>query len=88
MSENQNSEEQVDPKLQQELEQLDNRIEPKTNNQEESEPSVKLIEKDGQLYSFWNDLLLTMFRMLFLRKKLNWMKLTLMIWRLLQHSEL
>ena len=50
MSENQNSEEQVDPKLQQELEQLDNRIEPKTNNQEESEPSVKLIEKDGELY--------------------------------------
>ena len=50
MLENKNSEAQVDPNLQQELEQLDNKIEPKTNEQEATEPSVKLIEKDGELY--------------------------------------
>ena len=50
MLENQNSEAQVDPALSQELEQLNNKIEPKTNEQEATEPSVKLIEKDGELY--------------------------------------
>ena len=50
MLENQNSEAQVDPALSQELEQLNNKIEPKTDEQEATEPSVKLIEKDGELY--------------------------------------
>jgi len=50
MLENQNSEEQVSPALSQELEKLENQYEPKTNGQDESESSVKLIEKDGELY--------------------------------------
>ena len=50
MAEDQNSEVQVDPNLQQELEQLNSKVEPKTNEQEATEPSVKLIEKDGELY--------------------------------------
>jgi len=50
MAENQNSEVQVDPALTQELQQLEDRYEPKTNEQEATEPSVKLIEKDGELY--------------------------------------
>ena len=50
MSENKNNEDQADPNLRQELEQLDNKIEPKTNGQEDSKPAVQLIEKDGELY--------------------------------------
>jgi hypothetical protein len=50
MAENQNSEVQVDPALTQELQQLEDKFEPKTNEQEATEPSVKLIEKDGELY--------------------------------------
>ena len=50
MAENQNSEVQVDPALKQELQQLEDKFEPKTNEQEATEPSVKLIEKDGELY--------------------------------------
>ena len=50
MLENQNNEEQVNPALSQELEKLENQYEPKTNEQNEAEPSVKLIEKDGELY--------------------------------------
>ena len=50
MAENQNSEVQVDPALTQELQQLEDKYEPKTNEQEATEPSVKLIEKDGELY--------------------------------------
>ena len=50
MAENQNSEVQADPALKQELQQLEYKFEPKTNEQEAKEPSVKLIEKDGELY--------------------------------------
>ena len=50
MAENQNSEVQADPALKQELQQLEDKFEPKTNEQEATEPSVKLIEKDGELY--------------------------------------
>jgi hypothetical protein len=50
MAENQNSEVQADPALKQELQQLEDKFEPKTNEQEAKEPSVKLIEKDGELY--------------------------------------
>ena len=50
MAENQNSEVQVDPALTQELQQLEDKFEPKTNEQEATEPTVNLIEKDGELY--------------------------------------
>ena len=50
MAENQNSEVQADPALKQELQQLEDKFEPKTEEQEAKEPTVKLIEKDGELY--------------------------------------
>ena len=50
MAENQNSEVQTDTALTQELQQLENKFEPKTEEQEAKEPTVNLIEKDGELY--------------------------------------
>lgn len=50
MAENQNSEVQTDPALTQELQQLEDKIQPKTEEQESQEPSINLIEKDGELY--------------------------------------